>query len=116
MRAIAPLPVTRFNLKQANVSAGESGYQLAGMAKEPFPTRDDRDFWYDSLPYLAATNAEERRLLVALAYQGVPQESRAQVRGDWAQADILFASGRTLESMIETTKIYDSSNEKISRE
>ena len=116
MRAIAPLPVTRFNLKQANVSAGESGSHLAGMAREPFPTRDDRDFLYDSLPYLADTNAQERRLLAAVAYQAVPQESKAQVQGDWAQADILSASGRTLESMIETGKIYDSSNEKVSRE
>ena len=115
MRAIEPLPVTRFDLKQANVSAMESGYNLARMTKEPFETRDDRDFWYDNLPYLADTNAEERRLLAAVAYQGVPEENKAEVQGDWAEADILSASSRTLESMIETSKIYDSSNEKVSR-
>ena len=114
MRAIGPLPVTRFDLKQANLSARESGYNLARMAKEPFETRDDRDFWYDNLPYLTDTNAEERRLLAAVAYQGVPEESKVAVRGDWAEADILIASGRTLESMIETSKIYDSSNENVS--
>jgi len=114
MRAIEPLPVTRFDLKQANVSARESGYNLARMAKQPFETRDDRDFWYDNLPYLVDTNAEERRLLAAVAYQGVPEENKAEVQGDWAKADILSASGRTLESMIETSKIYDSSNEKVS--
>ena len=85
------------------------------MVKEPFETRDDRDFWYDNMPYLADTNAEERRLLAAVAYQGVPEENKAEVQGDWAEADILSASGRTLESMIETSKIYDSSNEKVSR-
>ncbi len=116
MRAIKPLPVTRFDLKQASMSAGESGYNLARMAKEPFETRDDRDFWYDNLPYLADTNAEERRLLAAVAYQGVPEESKDKVQGDWAKADILSALGLTLESMIETSKIYDSSNEKVSRE
>jgi hypothetical protein len=115
MRAIAPLPATRFDLKQAKLSAEESGYNLAKMAKEPFETRDDRDCWYDNLPYLADTNLEERRLLAALAYQAVPKKSRAGVLGDWTKADTLFASGRTLESMVETSKIYDSSNEKISR-
>ena len=115
MRAIKPLPATRFDLKQANLSARESGYNLAKMAKEPFETRDNRDFWYDNLPYLTNTNAEERRLLTAVAYQGVPEENKAKVQGDWAEADILFASGRTLESMIETSKIYDSSDEKVSR-
>ncbi len=113
MRAMGPLPVTRFNLKQANLSAGESGYKLAGMAKEPFETRDDRDFWYDNLPYLMNTYAKERRLLAAVAYQGVPEESKVEVQGDLAEADILMASGRTLESIIETSKIYDSSSEKV---
>ncbi len=116
MRAIEPLPVTRFDLAQAKLNAVESGYNLARMAKDPFETRDDRDFWYDNLPYQADTNAEERRLLAAVAYQGVPEESKSEVQGDFAEADILSASGRTLESMIETSKIYDSSNEKISRE
>ena len=116
MRAISPLPATRFDLKQANLSARESGYTLARMAKEPFETRDDRDFWYDNLPYLMSTYAKERRLLAAVAYQGVPEESKVEVRGNFAEADILMASGRTLESIIETSKIYDSSNEKVSRE
>ncbi len=115
MRAIEPLPVTRFNLEQAKVSAGESGHNLARMAKEPFETRDDRDFWYDNLPYLANTNAAERRLLAAVAYQGVPAEKRAAVPADWAEADILAASGRRLQSMIETSQIYDSSDEKVGR-
>ncbi|MFC1953695.1 flavodoxin family protein [Chloroflexota bacterium] len=115
MRAIEPLPVTRFDLKQANVNAEDSGYKLAKMVKEPFENRDDRDFWYDKLPYLTKTNAEERRLLAAVAYQGVPEESKTGIQGDWAEADILFASGRTLESMTETSKIYDSSDTKVGR-
>ena len=116
MRAIEPLPVTRFDLSQANIRAGESGYNLTRMTKEPFETREDRDFWYDNLPYLTATNAEERRLLAAVAYQGVPEESKVEVRGDWSKANILITSGRTLESMIEISKIYDSSVKKISKE
>ena len=86
-----------------------------GMAKEKFKTRDERDFWYDNLPYLADTNAEERRLLAAAAFQGVPEESKGKVEGDWAEVDILSASGRTLESMTETTRIYDSSDAQVGR-
>ena len=114
MRAIEPLPVTRFNLTQANEIARNSGYNLARMEKEPFDTIDDRNFWYDNLPYLGNTNAEERRLLAALAYQSVPEEKKPEVQGDWAEVDILSASHRTLESMIETSKIYDSSNKQVS--
>ena len=116
MRAIGPLPATRFDLIQANVTAAESGNRLAGMTREPFGTRDDRDFWYDGLPYLVDTNQAERRLLAAVAYQGVPDENKAEVQGDWPKADILSASGRALESMNETSKIYDSSNAKVRRE
>ncbi len=116
MRAIEPLPVTRFDLEQAVKGAAESGFRLAKMEKEPFKSRDDRDFWYDCLPYLADTNAEERRLLAALAYRAVPEESKAEVQGDWTRADILSASGRTLESMTEISRIIDSSSEKIGGE
>jgi hypothetical protein len=116
MRAIEPLPVTRFNLEQAKISAVESGYKLAKMVKEPFENRDDRDFRYENLPYLTDTNAEERRLLAAVAYRRVSESNKAKVMGNWAEADILAASGRTLESMIETSKIYDSSNEMVNRE
>ena len=115
MRGIEPLPATRFDLQQAIVRAEESGFNLAKMEKQPFADRDDRDFWYDNLPYLADTNAEERKLLAAVTYQRVPEKNKSEVKGNWAEADRLAASGRTLESMIETTKIYDSSTEKISR-
>jgi len=116
MKAIDPLPVTRFDLKQANARAYDSGISLAGMDKKPFGTRDDRDFWYDNLPYLANTNMEERKLLAGVAYQGVPDENKEEVEGDWAQADILAASSRTLEAMAETSSIIDSASEKVSRE
>lgn len=107
MKAVEPLPATRFNLKQANVSAEESGYNLARMAKKPFDTRDERDFWYDNLPYLADTNAEERRLLTAITYQQIQEESKTKIQGDWAEAEILSAANHNLEAMIKTSKIYD---------
>ena len=115
MKGITPLPATRFDLKQAVASAEESGFNLAKMAKEPFENRDARDLWFDRVPYLAASNMEERRLLAAVTYQAVPKDKKGEVQGYWTKADSLLASGRTLESMIETSQIYDSANQKINR-
>jgi NAD(P)H-dependent FMN reductase len=115
MKGITPLPATRFDLKQASASAEESGFKVAKMAKEPFENRDARDLWFDRLPYLAASNLEERRLLAALTYQAVPEDKKPAVQGDWTKADVLLAGDRTLESMVETSKIYDSANQQIVR-
>ena len=98
------------------MSAAESGSNLAKMTREPFASRDDRDLWYDSLPYLSSTNAEERRLLAALTCREVPEESRDEIKGSWSEADILAASGHTLEAMSEITRIFDSASGKIVRD
>jgi multimeric flavodoxin WrbA len=115
MRAIEPLPATRFDLKQALVKAEEGGFKVARMSKEPFADRDARDLWYDNVPYLKATNAEERELLAALAYEAVPDAKKAEVKGTFMEAEKLAASGRNLESMLETTKIIDSASERVGR-
>jgi NAD(P)H-dependent FMN reductase len=115
MRGIEPLPATRFDLKQALVKAEEGGFQVAGMAKEPFADREARDLWYDNVPYISLTNAGERKLLAALAYEAVPEAKKPEVKGGLVEAEKLEASGRMLESMQETTKIIDSSSERVGR-
>ena len=112
MRGITPLPVTRFDMDEALKKAELSGRELAGMEKKPFESRDDRDHWYDNIPYLAMSNAEERRLLAAVTYEGLQEEKKELVKGSWARADILADSGQVLNSMNEISKIYDSSFEK----
>ena len=69
-------------LKKAELS----GRELAEMQKKPFESRDDRDHWYDTIPYLMASNAEERRLLAAVTYEGLPAEKKELVDGSWAVA------------------------------
>jgi len=112
MRGITPLPVTRFDLDEALKKAELSGRELAGMEKKLFGSRDDRDYWYDNIPYLAMSNAEERRLLAAVTYEGLKEEKKELVKGSWALADILHDAGRELGSMNEISRIYDSSFEK----
>ena len=112
MRGITPLPVTRFDLDEALKKAELSGRELAGMEKKPFESRDDRDYWFDNIPYLAMSNAEERRLLAAVTYEGLNEEKKELVKGSWAIADILHNAGQELGSMNEISRIYDSSFEK----
>jgi multimeric flavodoxin WrbA len=116
MRGITPLPVTRFDMDTALKKAELAGREIAGMEKKSFESRDERDFWYDNLPYLAMSNAKERRLLAAVTYEGLPVEKKEHVTGNWTSADILSSAGQTLESMNEISRIYDSSFEKHMRE
>ena len=118
MKAIEPLPVTKFDLDIAGRKAEESGSRIAAMAAGPqkFKTRDDRDFWFDSLPNLGNNHSEERRLLAAVTSEAVPENLKKEIAGALARADILEASGKTLESMNEISKVYDSCLEILNRE
>ena len=53
MRALEPLPVTRFNFDACVRKAGQLGSELAGMAgkRAPFASLEERLQWYDDLPY-----------------------------------------------------------------
>ena len=110
MRALEPVPVTRFNLDQATKRAKELGQDIAGMIQErnPFSSRDESLFWYDRLPYLGESRAAERRLLAALTFEATPEGRRLDIEGTLAQADILAASGQPLDAMIEICKVIDS--------
>lgn len=110
MRALEPIPVTRFNIDHATKRAEELGHHIAGMIQErnPFGSRDECLHWYDCLPYLGENRATERRLLAALTFEAIPEGRRLDVEGDLARADILAASGQPLDAMIEICKVIDS--------
>jgi multimeric flavodoxin WrbA len=110
MRAIEPLPVTRFNFATALQKAEALGSLLAQRATEPQPFEgvEDRLLWYDSLPYLSLTRVQERRLLADLTTVALPEGAdQAPARG-LARASALAASGQQLESMRELTCVYNS--------
>lgn len=108
MQGINPLPVTRFNLEDAVAVAETNGKILAGMEKKQFENRDERDFYYDNLPLLSANNADERKLLAAIAFEALPAEKKAKTEGSWAAADSSLVNGQIFTSMSEISKIYDS--------
>ena len=109
MRALEPLPVTRFNWTAALERAGELGAQLAPVAgtRQPFPSLEERLLWYDSLPYLSLNWAGQRRLLAALVTTALPTGADPAVARSLAEAEALAARGETLHSLQEITHVYE---------
>ena len=109
MRALEPVPATRFNLNQALQRAGELGEQIAGMANErrPFSGLEERLVWYDNLAYLGLSRAGERRLLADQIAMAVPEEMGSDVLSGLARSDALAAAGRSIESLSEVTRVYE---------
>jgi hypothetical protein len=109
MRALEPVPATRFNLNQSLKRAGELGAQIAGMANEriPFSGLEEQLVAYDNLPYLGLSRAEERHLLADLIAMTVPEEMGPEVLSGLARADALEASGRSVEAQSEITRVYE---------
>ena len=109
MRALEPLPATRFNFDEAAQRARELGSQIAEMAKQrvPFTGLEERLLWYDALPYLGLSRAAERRLLASLTTAALPEDVNPAVPCGLARADALAAAGRTVESLTEIGKVYE---------
>jgi hypothetical protein len=109
MRALEPLPATRFNFGAALRRAGELGGQLAGMTQRrtPFAGLEERLLWYDALPYLGLSRAGERRLLADLTAMALPAGADAAVPCGLARADAWAAAGRLMESLTEITRVYE---------
>jgi multimeric flavodoxin WrbA len=108
MRALDPVPATRFNFGEALDRSKELGGQIAAMRheREPFTTYDEGLVWYDNLPYLGMNRFEERRLLAAQVTSAIPEESRKTAALGLAKADMLAAAGRTVDALNEIAKVY----------
>ena len=109
MRALAPVPATRFNFDQALDQASRLGAELAAMAskRHPFTSYEERLLWYDNLPYLGLNIFGERRLLASLTLLALPPAKQAELQPGLAQANILAAAGRQEEALREITKVYE---------
>jgi NAD(P)H-dependent FMN reductase len=109
MRALEPIPVTRFNWDAALRRAGEVGAELAGMAdrRHPFVGVEDRLLWYDALPYLGLSRAAERRLLASLATAALPAGADPAIARGLAEADALAAHGESLAALRAIGRTYD---------
>lgn len=109
MRALAPLPVTRFNFDAAMEEAGRLGSVLAAMSgkREPFASLEDRLRWYDDLPYLNLSRLEERRLLADLAVGALEDDNAGALALKLLESDCMAMSGQTAQAASEVTKAYD---------
>ncbi|MCL4534825.1 MAG: flavodoxin family protein [Bacteroidetes bacterium] len=109
MRALEPLPATRFNFGAALERAGRLGCQLASMAhqRQPFGGLEERLLWYDSLPYLSLSRAEERRLLAGMTTTALPGDADPAIARGLAYADGLMAAGCAEEGLREITRVYE---------
>jgi multimeric flavodoxin WrbA len=109
MRALEPLPVTRFNWGAGLARAGELGARLAVMAgeRQRFDSLEARLLWYDSLPYLGLSRAAERRLLACQAVAALPPDADPSLARGLAAAESLAAQGDQLQSLQLLTRTYE---------
>jgi multimeric flavodoxin WrbA len=109
MRALEPLPATRFNFAAALRRASELGEQIAQMTakRDPFASFEEGILWYDALPYLKLSLFEERRLLADLTTAALPPDADASIPSGLGRADALLAAGRPLEALSEITRVYE---------
>jgi hypothetical protein len=109
MRAIEPVPATRFNFSESIKRSQELGAQIAEMSREPrkFEHREEILDLYDHLPYLNLSRAGERRLLAGIVTMATSEETDASVSTGLARADELAAANRSLDSLIEIAKVYE---------
>jgi NAD(P)H-dependent FMN reductase len=109
MRALEPLPATRFNFDASLERARRLGEKIARMADKrvPFNSLEERLLWYDALPYLNLNRAAERRLLADLVVQSIPPGENEGVALGLSRADVLAAEGRALDSLAEVTRAYE---------
>jgi multimeric flavodoxin WrbA len=111
MRAIEPLPATRFNFPAALEHAQTLGARIAERAgqRTPFKSVEERLLWYDTLPYLGLSRAAERRLLADLTVQALPPNADPAIARSLARADALAAGGRAMDSLTEIGRVYEAS-------
>ncbi len=68
---------------------------------------EDKLLWYDALPYLGLSRADERRLLADLAVQGLPPDEAEPSALGFARTHELDFAGRKLDASVEITKAYN---------
>jgi len=108
MRALEPVPATRFNFRAALERSEELGGKLAKMSSErdPFKSLAERLIWYDSLPYLSLSLAEEIRLTADLVTTNLPPGPEPDAARRLASADAVRAAGGAVEALDEIWRAY----------
>ena len=103
------MPATRFYFSSALKQSGEQGAAIVDMIQQrtPFSGLEERLPWYDALPDLGLSYAEERRHLASLITMTLPIDVERALPGGLARADALWAGGHRKESLAETNRVYE---------
>jgi multimeric flavodoxin WrbA len=109
MRAIEPVPATRFNFSESLKRSEELGTQIAEMSRgrKRFERREEILDLYDHLPYLNLSRAGERRMLADIVTLATAETPDPSVSSGLARADALSAANRSLDSLIEIARVYE---------
>ena len=75
--------------------------------RKPFNGLEERLIWYDNLPFLGLSRAQERRLLADIVALKVAEEVGADVLSGLARSDSFSAAGRSVDALSEVTKVYE---------
>ena len=103
MRAIEPLPATRFDFDRAVKEAKLSGNGLAQIMPARASFKSSEECWlsYGAMPYIGENRAAERRLLRCYRLRSRTKRSKTAGRGRYSrQADILIARRSAARSKI----------------
>lgn len=109
MRALHPVPATRFNFEWSLERSSKLGAELAGLTRErkPFSGLEERQLWYDGIPYFGLNRAGERRLLADLVAASLGDDADPEIARGLSKANAYLAEGRPLEALVEVTRSYD---------
>jgi multimeric flavodoxin WrbA len=111
MRAMEPLPVTRFNFDAAIERAQALGEEIVGRrSRMPFKNLEERLLWYDALPYFSLDRFGERRLLADLMVGALPPKADPSIARGLARADALAAAGKKLDSLVKIGRVYEAAD------
>jgi NAD(P)H-dependent FMN reductase len=109
LRALSPVPATRFNFEWALDRSRMRGAELAELAQErkPFSGLEERQVWYDGIPYFILNRGGERRLLADLVAAALGDEVDPEIARRLARANALLVDGRPLDALLEVTRSYE---------
>ena len=110
-RPMDPIPVSRFNFRQALIAARERGAEIVGAAANPVPFSGvaDKLTHYHGLDYLGYDLVDEFLLLVGQMLDSAPGDAQGieEHRANYKLARGLVSQGKKQEAIAPAAAIYD---------
>ena len=110
IRGLEPLPVSRFNYKEAHKEAHELGGEVARQARErkPFRSLEERISYFHSLKYMNMDMVDEILLLAGQLLRTSPKvDLKEEANASYEKALRLIRSGRKEEAVKYAVEAYN---------